>query len=438
MPHHLTIDQALHAASAFRAGGQRDAAENMCRQILAAHPTHPNALHLIGVIAGEAGRYEESIAYLSKALPISATPEICLSDIGTAYLRTDRFEEAVNLFQRALAVRPGMADTHNNLAEALWRSGKIEEAIRHCQSAIRIAPNHSGAQANLGPLLLLCGDYESGLSVYEWRIRHGIVSSSAIPRWSDEHAPGATLLVRSEQGIGDTIQFLRYLPAIREASGASRMILEVPQSLVRLIEQSGDGIAEIVVAGADLPSCDYHLPLMSAPFALKQHEPQGMLQPYLRAEQRGGLDSAGLRVGLAWAGNPSHSRDRQRSITPGLLAPVLNIAGATFYSLQMGQPAPEGATDLTSGIADFADTAALMAQLDLIITVDTAAAHLVGALGRPVWTLLPFVPDWRWGLESETTPWYPTMRLFRQKTAGDWGEVIGRVAAELRALVASR
>jgi hypothetical protein len=252
-------------------------------------------------------------------------------------------------------------------------------------------------------------------------------------------------LLHAEQGVGDAIQFLRYVPMAVERARAARVILECPSSLTRLIAQSGEWGAEIIARqswdGAGLPAFGLHLPLLSLPFALGVYEPLRMPQPYLRASPearyacRSLLAADGFRVGLVWAGNPRHQEDRRRSMAFEQLLPLLRVPNVHFYSLQIEPRSPADAvvSDLAPHLTDFAETAAMVSELDLVICVDTAVAHLAGALGRPVWTLLPFVPDWRWGLEREDATWYPTMRLFRQRKAGDWEDVIRRVSEALRA-----
>jgi hypothetical protein len=333
----------------------------------------------------------------------------------------------------------------------LWELGDLENAMACCRRAIALDQSHVRAHANLGLLLLSTGDFEHGWRENEWRLALPKGKSQCSrPLPSGASAAGQTILLRAEQGFGDTIQFLRYLPLVRERLQARSVILECPSALARLVLQSDSWDAEIVVAqnGAPYPlaSFDHDIPLFSLPVAMERFEPLAMTKPYLWAASElrnrwaSRLDRTSTwRVGVAWAGSPNHNRDRQRSIKLEKWRPILSAAGVTFYSLQLGQDATQaqefrgsGPIDLTGHITDFADTAALLAELDLVVCVDTSIAHLAGAMSKPVWTLLPFVPDWRWGLEREDTPWYPTMRLFRQPKAGDWDSVIQRVAAELR------
>ncbi len=302
-------------------------------------------------------------------------------------------------------------------------------------------------------MLLLAGQYEEGWHEYEWR---WLCASHAhrqrrfsVPRWDGQPAPGRTILVHAEQGFGDALQFVRYLPLIIERAGGSGIILECrPEqaSLFKQFESPRMRVVERSASDETLPPFDLHLPLLSAPLTLREFAPLPAKAPYLVADsklrdrwrRRLGCE-AKFRVGLAWAGDPGHGHDRRRSIPPEKLSPLLEVPGIEFVSLQVaGDPLPakladSGIRDFRKEIADFSDPAALIAELDLVITVDTATAHLAGALGRPVWVLLPFVPDWRWGVAREDSPWYPSMRLFRQFEPGEWDDVVQRVIAEIRA-----
>jgi hypothetical protein len=305
-------------------------------------------------------------------------------------------------------------------------------------------------------VLLLLGRFEEGWRHYEWRWRCRNFAryrrQFSIPQWTGLAAPDQTILVHAEQGLGDTLLFFRYLPLVRERASGARISFAAPSELRRILTANAPSGVEIVclekmAETGDAPKFDQHIPLLSVPLAVQQFAPLPMTQPSLSADTA--LRSAwrerlaasrGLRVGLVWAGNRQLDRDRHRSIEPDRLAPLLRTPGVSFHSLQLesrGALPPvmteSSVLDLTPSITDFADTAAAVAELDLVISVDTATAHLAGALGRPVWTLLPHVPDWRWGLDREDTPWYPTMRLFRQKSAGDWDEVIRRIGNALRA-----
>jgi hypothetical protein len=260
---------------------------------------------------------------------------------------------------------------------------------------------------------------------------------------------GRTILIHAEQGYGDVLLFSRYLPLVLRHSQAARVILECQPALVPLLQQLRSPGIDIVARGASdatLPPFDLHLPLFSIPLALQSFTPIPPITPALQPDsalretwrERLG-PRKGLRVGLAWAGNPQQDEDRRRSISPARLTPILNVPGVEFVSLQVEPRGPlppalatAGVRDFTAEISNFADSAALMAELDLILTVDTATAHLAGTLGRPTWVLTPLMPYWPYTLGSEKTPWYPTMRLFRKTAPNDWSPVLARVAAALR------
>jgi len=263
-------------------------------------------------------------------------------------------------------------------------------------------------------------------------------------RWKGEPLDEARILLYAEQGLGDTLQFVRYVPLVAARNG--QVLLEVQPALRRLLSKV-DGAFEVISRGADLPEFTWQCPLLSLPLAFATEVSTIPAQvPYITPDPaeveawRPRLQGEKRRIGVAWGGNPEHHRDRLRSIPLAQLAPLLDLPGTTFYSLQVGAGAeqtkqlPPGARliDLTASLKDFADTAALVAHLDLVISVDSSVAHLAGAMAKPVWVLLNKGPDWRWLLDREDSPWYPTARLFRQATAGDWRDVVGRVEAELR------
>jgi len=271
----------------------------------------------------------------------------------------------------------------------------------------------------------------------------------AEPQWHGEPLNGARILLHAEQGLGDSLQFLRYVPMVQAAGG--RVILDIPPRLRRLTEQL-PGIEELVMSGDPLPECEWQCPLMSLPLAFGTTVESIPAQaPYLSIPESalwtaGSLawPDRGLRVGIAWAGSPSHPNNRFRSLALAALEPLFQVRGADFFSLQMGPATAElgsvrgELTDLAPLTADMADTAAQMAHMDLIISVDTSVAHLAGALAKPTWVLLPYAPDWRWMLGREDSPWYPTVRLFRQPRMYDWNAVVERVCTELDKLTSPR
>ena len=382
-------------------------------------------------------------------------PEIQLS-LANALHQAGQIDEAVRIYRRILVLRPDWPELLSNLALALAPQGHFDEAIECGRRAIALQSDYAEAHANLALVLLLLRQWPEGWQEYEWRYRvPGFPDSERFttgPHWDGSDMAGRTILLRAEQGIGDTIQFVRYLPIVSARGG--RVLLEVPPELQRLLAGANSGGATVIpqVKGAAPPAFEVMLPLMSLPAKLGEFDlesipklPYITADPVLQQQWRDRLGAQpGLKVGLIWAGNANHRRDRSRSISLTMFAPLAR-ENVRFYSLQFGPPAAQAASlppgmtliDMTREIHDFADTAALIAELDLIISVDTAAAHLAGAMGKPVWLLLPLVPDFRWLLDRQDSPWYPTMRLFRQTRDGDWQEPIARVAEELHQLCAN-
>jgi len=456
---HRALDLDPHSAgalnnlgNALRNQGKLAEAIHRFGLALAIEPGFFAAQNNLGNALSDQGKAAEAVACLRQAVQMSPNFAGGLYNLGNALFAQSNLEEAVACYRQALRLAPAFAQAHNNLGLALVEQGKLEEAITCYRQAVALDPQHREAHSNLALPLLLLGRFEEGWMEYEWRLALGSPQELAAPRWNGAQVEGETILLFCEQGFGDSIHFIRFAELLRERSKASRIILECPAPLARLFAQSaGEGI-QVVARGAGHPEplpSDWHLPLLSAPFALRLLEPLPMSAPYLhadpdlRATWRERLGPRGpLRVGLAWQGNPTQSRDRVRSIPPEQFLPLLKTDGAAFYSLQIETSGIEaralersGLIDFTSQITDFADTAAFLAELDLVIAVDTAIVHLAGALGRPVWNLLTMIPHWPWGLHGGETPWYPTMRLFRQTERGGWGSVVQRVGEELARFV---
>ncbi|MDF0585068.1 tetratricopeptide repeat protein [Bradyrhizobium yuanmingense] len=358
----------------------------------------------------------------------------------------DRYEEAERAYRKAIALKPDNADWYNDLAKLLVDLRRLDEAWPLFDQTLRIRPDHPEAHSNRAIARLLTGDHVEGWTEYEWRWklkkRPGRLDDFPQPVWNGEDISGRTLLIHAEQGFGDTIQFCRLVPLLR--SGA-RVVLEVQRALAPLLKDL-PGVNQLVPRGDPLPQFDVHCPLLSLSrlLGLSLTDVPGRV-PYLvpdagRVEmwRRRLRAVGGFRVGLAWAGSPTMADDRRRSIPPDGLAELAGIRGVSFVSLQRSAPgqaiaAPSGLMlhDFTHELNDFADTAALIANLDLTISVDTAVIHVAGALGRPVWLLNRFNGCWRWLLHRNDCPWYPTLRQFRQPTPGDWGSVVGEVAQAL-------
>ncbi len=338
----------------------------------------------------------------------------------------------------------------NNRSLALVDLGRYDELLAGFRRTIELAPGFAEARWNHALTLLLLGDLARGWAEYEWRWRWEGFSEPVrpfrLPLWDGGNLAGKTILLHAEQGIGDTLQFIRYVPWVAECGG--RVIVEVQPSVVRLARRIA-GISEVIARGEPLPDFDAHLPIMSLPrvFGATMATIPNRV-PYLSADAtateiwraRLAQDGVGLRIGLAWAGSASHTHDRWRSIPLSALARLGEAAGILLYSLQVG-PAAEQANprstpmkliDHTAHLSDFSETAALIANLDLVISVDTAVAHLAGAMGKRTWILLPPTPDWRWLLDRADSPWYPTVRLFRRPRGQTWDTVIQEVVGELQ------
>ena len=416
-------------------------------------PDDAETLVELGNVNLDRARYEAATDCFLKAMKMLPKWAVPLNNLGVVCLRQGLIEQAEVWSRRALALDPGHVDAMVNLAQSLEESGKAEDALRYYRSALERNPEHAEARFSLALEFLKSGRWIEGWREYEWRFSRSPAAQArlappvpGLPRWHGESLSGKAILLRSEQGAGDSIQFCRFAPALAEA-GAD-VYLSVPPRLVRLM-RTLDRVKGVCPIGKErrLGSLDFWSPLLSVPRWLEttQDTIPGTV-PYLSAGtlavERWSCILAAFgtipRVGLAWKGNPHYRRDRSRSLPIQQLA-VLARTGCTFVSLQSGAAAadapqaPSGMVLVSLGkrFEPFEETAAVMANLDLVVTVDTAVAHLAGALGRPVWTLLEHDCDWRWLRDRSDAPWYPTMRLYRQRAPGDWDEVLERVAEDL-------
>jgi tetratricopeptide (TPR) repeat protein len=408
---------------ALAAVGRGNEAIAPYRAAIALQPNHARAHSNLGNALKTAGKTQEAITCYQTALSLDPNYGEAYSNLGALLNELGKTDEALRCHRRAIELRPDYAQGHFNLGSALSSAGRHEEAIDAHRRAISLQPHLPQAHFNLALELLRQGKFAEGWAEFEWRCRMPnlvkITKDCPQPLWDGSDLGNRVLLLYAEQGIGDTIQFVRYVPLIR-----GQVLLEIQPSLSRLLNAATSHGGEF----------DVHLPLLSLPLILRQFDPTATQVPYIRPISRQDLDPRrGFRVGLAWAGSATHKNDRNRSIPLAKLAPLAQD-GVEFFSVQVGPGANQTGMqmmDLTDRLHDFADTAALIAELDLIISVDTAVAHLAGAMGKPVWVLLPEPADWRWLLKREDSPWYPTMRLFRQSRPGEWDEPIERMAQEL-------
>lgn len=434
------------AAASFSAGDFQDA-ERLARAIVRSNPRHFYALHLLATLAARHGDWPQCMQIATRALAVDPSNVEVLSNRGAALRMLDRYDEAIADYDRALRLAPNHADAFNNRGVALAALNRHAEAVESYGRALALRPDSPRARFNRALSRLVAGDFERGWEDYEARWEGSKTSAPRRayrePEW-DGRTPlaGRTILLYGEQGLGDAIQFARYVPAVR--SLGARVILEVHLPLKPLIAPLA-GAENTFAFGEALPPFDCHRALMSLPHAFGTRLatiPAAI--PYLEAPPahverwRTRLGNAAHpRIGIAWSGSPTP--DPHRSIPLAAWAP-LRALGPTLVSLQKDvRPDDRAAVSADPPIlhfgdelADFRDTAALASLMDLVISVDTSAAHVAGALGRPMWLLLPFSPDWRWLLERADSPWYPTARLFRQPHIGDWEAIIARVAAALR------
>lgn len=404
-------------AAVLNASGCHAAAEAACRQALAAHP----------------GQWA------------------ALGNLGTALHHQRRLDEAVAAYAASLRANPGNVDACTNLAVVLAEQWRMDPSLALHDVAVALAPDDPEIRCNRALALLASGDFPRGFAENEWRWRtksmvpHGIAG----PQWQGANPRGRIILLHEEGGFGDTLQFIRYAPLLAERG--ARVVVRVRRPLLRLLRRGLPGI-RVVCDAEPLPHYDLQCPMGSLPLAFATTlETVPDAAPYLQLDARASaqarlrLDAAlgpgGRRVGLVWAGAPrplmpdAHAVDGRRSMPPALLAPLASVPGVRLVSLQHAPatPPPSALYDPMADMTDFADTAAVVAGLDLVIAVDTAVAHLAGALGRPVWLLSRYDACWRWLAHRSDSPWYPGLRLYRQGRPGDWPGVIDRVTRDLAA-----
>jgi tetratricopeptide (TPR) repeat protein len=387
-----------------------------------------------------------------RAVSLRPSDPQALGALGNALAEQGRMDQAIIEYRAALEEHPQHAETLNNLGESLRKVGQYEEAERHLRESVRLAPQVGDGHFNLSLLLLAHGRLEEGWAEYEWRWRQIGVHPPRFeqPAWDGAPLDGKSILLYGEQGLGDVIQFVRYAPLVQRERRARKVIVQCQPALMSLVK-TVEGVAAVIAGDTPaeaMPAFDVHCALASLPHRFGTTiETIPNQCPYVSADsahvrawrERLKLTSDVRNIGLVWAGSATHRNDRNRSCRLADLAPLAKIRGVRWFSLQLGDAAqqlassPAGMTieDPTDGLRDFADTAALMEALDLTITVDTAPAHLAGALARPVWVMLPSVPDFRWLLDRGDSPWYPAMRLFRQRSAGDWSGVMLEVVQAL-------
>jgi Flp pilus assembly protein TadD len=418
---------ALHLLGRFELSFQ------MAERSLAIRPAYARALHNRGNALLALRRPEEALASYREAYAISPDPAWMLH-FGHALQALERHEEALECYEGAIAHAPRAGEAFGGRGNALQALNRHEEALASYRRALELDPGDAESHWNEALALLAVGDYARGWEKYEWRWRNPALGmpprDPGKPLWlGQEDLAGKTLLLHAEQGYGDAIQAIRYAPMV--AARGAKIVLACQGSLQRLFARV-EGVSAVVKDGEPLPPFDYHTPLMSLPLAFGTTLETIPSSPYLKASPRTIESGKRLKVGLAWRGNPQFSRVRTKSFPFAELLPLLGLERYAFHSLQPGAAETHSALiDYTDELETFEHTAALIAGLDLVVSIDTAVAHLAGALGKPVWILLPWHADWRWMRAREDSPWYPSARLFRQPAPGDWASVIHRVRDEL-------
>jgi tetratricopeptide (TPR) repeat protein len=411
-------------------------------------PDHLNALYNRGNARLAQQRCADAIANYDRVVALKPDFMPALNNRGNAKLTLGRYDLALEDYQRAAKLAPRDAEVLGNLGTTLHNLNRHRDALAVLDAVIAATPSHALAHFNAALVLLHLGEFRRGWQEYEWRWGTPFFAPQrrpfTAPMWRGGDIAGRTILLHAEQGFGDTIQFLRYVPLV--AGRGARVIVEVPRELAE-IAATVAGAHQVIHRGDALPAFDMHCPLLSLPLAfatelagIPAQTPYIAAAPARIAEWRERIEARGRpRIGLVWSGRPSHRNDMHRSIPFASLGPLFGAADRTFVSLQSDvredDRAAVGAQTrlirLAHPFADFADTAAVIAQLDAVVSVDTSVAHLAGALGKPVFILLPWASDFRWLLERTDSPWYPTARLFRQPAPNDWASAIAAVAEEI-------
>ncbi len=469
--------------TALRSAGQLSASHDAYRQAIALRANYPEAHNNLGVCLKQSGRLDEAIASYRQAIAQRPSYADAFYNLGNALVASDNAEEAVTAYQQAILHRPAYPQALSNLANACQIIGRLDEAVAAAQAALKLNPNYPQAVVNLGSALqargeldqaiamyrqaiallpqfaeahrnlafalLARGEFAEGWAEYEWRWKCEDFPSPKrdfpAPVWNGEDLTGKTILVYTEQGLGDAMQIARFIPLVARRCG--RVFVECQPSLTGLMK-TVEGASEVFATNAPLPAFDFVIPLMSLPHMLGntlETLPQEV--PYFHppaervAAWRDRITAYdGYKIGIVWKGKRKPTPLRSCSLSD--LAPLAAIPDVVLFSLQVGEgldelanpPAGMNVIDLGRDFTDFVETAACVANLDLIVTIDTSMAHLAGAMGRSTFTLLPVSPDWRWMFERSDSPWYPTMRLFRQRKLHDWTEAVAEMAEEIGGL----
>lgn len=440
---HQNLGAALHDQ------GLQDEAVAAFNEAIGLKPDYAKAHYGLGLVRQMQKRWDEALVHYSRALTYNPGYIDALNNTGVILKEQGKLADAAAQHERALDLKPDHGHTHYNLGLVREEEGRLDDALACYAQAQRFAPDEADAHWNEALIRLLRGEYARGWQQYEWRHTrsHTAPPRDGMPLWQGEDLRGRTILLQAEQGYGDTIQFVRYAAMLKERG--AKVVVACQAGLPSLI-QTATGVDEVIGWDTPCTTADFYIPLLSVPKAFgTTMDTIPAALPYLRpaaekvAAWRDKLSAPGLNVGLVWRGNPGNSINHKKSIPLEALAPLLVTPGVSWSIIQ-ADATPEDIATLSGhgavhargpALTDWAETAALVSALDLVISVDTGVAHLAGALGRRVWVPLSFIPDWRWLLDQPDSPWYPTARLYRQTAFGDWPAVISRVKADLVALV---
>lgn len=444
LPH--PSSELLERVIALHKAGKITEAEVLYTKLLAVYPEDSDILCLLGTVYQQQKKPEEAIQLLNKAIAINPNYSIAYHNRGLAYYDLKKYESSLEDYDKAITINPNYYEAQTNRGRLLLKLKHYSAALACFDKAIALNPNHPDAYWCKAGLKLLLGEYREGWELYEWRWKkngQGDPKRGDTPLWLGEDSlEGKTIVVRAEQGLGDTIQFCRYAHVLEDLG--AKVTLEVQKPLLKLLS-SRKGAFLISDGGISFSKYDFYCPLMSLPLACKTTvDTIPATVPYLFTNEgnlkiwkkRLGVKSK-PRIGIVWAGSMTHQNDSNRSIPLRMFAPLLQC-DVEFHSIQKEMKAGDAEflaenkiTTHEENLLDFSDTASLVSEMDLVITVDTSVAHLAGALGKPFWLLLHFEPDFRWMTERKDSPWYPTVRLFRQPRMDDWQSVISEVRAEL-------
>ena len=419
----------------------RRAANSALAQVVSVAGVDFVARNALGSVLYELGDLDAARGVFQDVLAENPRYGDALNNLGNILAREGKPRPALEFYERALAENPGSADFLANLGGVRQALGDVAGALDCFARALAIDPTHADARWNRGLARLLSGDLAGGFADYEarWALPEFAARQLASPRWRGEDVHNKTILIHSEQGYGDTIQMARFAKTL--AARGARVLVETDATLAALL-RTVDGITQVIVHGETLPRFDLHIPMLSLPAACGVAVLRDIpTAPYIAASDGPPVAlsprrAGEMRVGLVWAGRPTHKNDRNRSLEVARLAPLALIPNVKLFSLQIGAAPNDlahlpGIVDLAPLLTDFAATARILDQLDLVIAVDTAVAHLAGAMGKDAWVMLPFAPDWRWLQAGATAPWYPSLRLYRQPKIGDWASVIEKITADL-------